>query len=157
MKKLLFKAVKVLDTNMIIKEPDIVAYKESAIDSEAMALFNSKGTYSDIFGPQRKDTSQSKQRLSVVKIVNTKGKRKIYRQYAGRPISINTKSIGLSPNSWQQLCMDSSNDKEVVVCKSWWFPFFWNHSNSATRISFRIGIIGLALAIIGIVVSVVFL
>lgn len=154
MKKLLFKAVKVLDTNMIIKEPDIVAYKESAIDSEAMALFNSKDTYSNIFGPQRKDSSPAKQRLSVVKIANTYGKRKIFRQYAGRSIPINTKSVGLSPNSWQQLCMDSSKDKEVVVCKSWWLPFFWNHSNSATRVSFRIGIIGLALAIVGVVVSI---
>ena len=152
MGKLIFKAVKVLDVNTGSNKPDIVAFKEPAIDSEAMALFNAKDTYSDIFGPKKKDSTQVKQRLSVIKISN--GKRKIFRQYAGRAIPINKKSVGLSPNSWQQLCMDSSKDKEVVVCKSWWFPFFWNHSNSATRVSFRIGIIGLALAIVGIVVSI---
>ena len=154
MKKVLFEAMKVLNTNANITVPNIVAYDEPTIDLEARALFNSKDTYQKIFGPKKKDSSQAKQRLSVVRIA--KEKRKIFRQYSGRAISFgksieSSKCVGLSPNSWQQLCLDSCNDKEVVVSKSWWFPFFWNHSNSATRVSFRVGMMGLALAIVGII------
>lgn len=147
------KAIKVLNTNTNITDPNIVVFDEREIDSEALALFNSNNTYAPIFGETRQNSPQSRQRLSVVKITN--GKRKIYRQYAGRAISINTNSVGISCNSWQQLCLKNGIDNCVVVTKSWWFPFFWNHSNSATRVSFRIGIIGLALAIAGIVSSIV--
>ncbi len=147
------KAFKVLNTSSTITNQNIVVYNEPEIDSEALALFNSKDTYESIFGENKKNSPQSKQRLSVVKISN--GRRSIYRQYAGRAIKINTNSVGLSCNSWQLLCLKDDIDNCVVVTESWWFPFFWNHSNSATRVSFRIGVIGLALAIVGIVVSIV--
>lgn len=157
MKVIKMKAVKVLRTATNIKEQNCIAFDEP-LDAEALALFTSKGTYKPIFDVKKKEAKQAKQRLSVVKI--THGKRKIWRQYAGRGISFgkdsnSSKSVGLSPNSWQQLCLDDDDNKDVLVTKGWWFPFFWNHSNSATRISFRIGIIGLALAIAGIVLSIV--
>ena len=147
------KAVKVLNTKIAITDPNIVVYNEPAIDKEAMALFNSNNTYKPIFGKTRKNSSQSKQRLSVVKISN--GNRKIFRQYVGGSIPIDSNSVGLSCNSWQQLGLKDGIVNEITVNKSWWFPFLWNHSDTTTRIPFQIGVIGLVLAIGGIVLSII--
>ena len=146
-KKITMQAVKVLrrtpQENCIISDENL--------DFDALALFNSS-VYKTIFKKPKKDTTQSKQRLSVVKI--TTGERTIYRQYAGRGVITNEKMIGLSPNAWQQLCLDNA-DNEVTVTKSWWFPFYWYHSYSATRVSFRMGIIAIAISIAGIIISIV--
>ena len=156
MKAVKMRAFKVLKKND--KNAQNCIEKDEPLDAEALALFNSRSTYNQFFKTDKRDASQTKQRLSVLRISH--GERTIYRQYAGRGISFGentdgSKCVGLSPNSWQQLCLDDDDNKDVLVTKSWWFPFFWNHSNSATRISFRLGIIGLALTIAGIVVSIV--
>ena len=155
MKTVKMRAFKVLKRNDR-NDPNCIV-KDESLDAEALVFFNSNGTYNQFFKTNKKDTNQTKQRLSVLKISH--GKRTIYRQYAGRGMSFgedidSSKCVGLSPNSWQQLCLDSSDDKEVTLNRSWWFPFFWKHSNSATRISFRIGVIGLVLAIIGIILPI---
>ena len=148
-----WEAVKVLNTNTTTTNPNCVAYDEP-LDAESLALFNSNGTYEKIFLVKKKNTSQTKQRLSVVKISH--GKRTIYRQYAGRSIPISTDSIGLSPNAWQQLCLDNDPNKEVVVSEGCSFPFYWYHSNSANRVSFRLGIIAIVFTVLCTIVSVVF-
>ena len=148
-----WKAVKVLKTNTTISEPNCIAYDEP-LDAESLALFNSNGTYEKIFRVKKKDTSQPKQRLSVVKISHKD--RVIYRQYAGRSIPISTDSIGLSPNSWQQLCLDNDSNKEVVVSEGCSFLFYWYHSNAAHRVSFRLGIVAIVFTVLCTIVSVVF-
>ena len=148
--KLDYTAIKVLNTN--VSSPGFVSYDEPMIDTEALALFNSNGTYEDIFGYKKKTASLDKQLLSPISI--SSGKRTIYRQYAGRSIPIDTKSIGLSPLAWQQLLLDDANDRTVVVEECSKFKFYWYHSNSATRVSFQIGIMGLTLAILGIVITI---
>lgn len=143
------KAVKILHTIVQPNEPHSIVFDEP-LDSEALVLFNPNGTYEEIFGEKKKDTSQARQRLSVVKI--TKWDRTIYRQYLGKSFEgLDTNSIGLSPNAWQQLGLDASQNKEVNVTKGCLFPFYWYHSNSATRVSFRMGIIAIAISIIGII------
>ena len=149
--KLDFTAIKVLNTS--VSAPGFVSYDEPMIDTEALALFNSNGTYEDVFGYKKKEASLKKQSLSPISI--SCGKRTIYRQYAGRSIKIDTKSIGLSPLAWQQLLLDDAKDKTVVVEECGRLKFYWNHSNSATRVSCRLGVWGLILAFSGIVVSVV--
>lgn len=148
-----WKTVKVLNTNTTITSPNCIACDEP-LDAESLALFNSNGTYEKIFRVKKKNTSQTKQRLSVVKISH--GKRTIYRQYAGRSIPISTDSIGLSPNSWQQLCLDNDSNKEVVVSEGCSFPFYWYHSNSANRVSFRLGIAAIVFTVLCTIVTAVF-
>lgn len=148
-----WKAVKVLNTAVTITNPNCIAYDEP-LDAESLALFNSNGTYEKIFRVKKKNTSQTKQRLSVVKISH-KG-RVIYRQYAGRSINMDKSSIGLSPNSWQQLCLDNDSIKEVVVSEGCSFPFYWYHSNFANRVSFRLGIVAIVFTVLCTIVSVVF-
>lgn len=134
----------------------VLAYDEPDIDTECLALFQ-PGNYEDLFGSAKKDMPQCKQRLSVVKISSLN--RVIYRQFAGRAIlDLKDDCIGLSPNAWQLLQLDLRKCPcaEVKVEKGCKFMFYWRHSNSATRISFKLGLISIALAVVGIILTVSF-
>lgn len=124
------------------------------IDSECCAYFQANA-YKDIFKKKKQDVSQSEQRLSVVKIC--RGKRKIYRKYVAKsPKGLTKDYIVLSLNACQQLGIKRYDiNKEVTVVKSYWFPYYWYHSNSATRISFRVGLISMFIGLLGVVLSVV--
>jgi len=131
---------------------NILICNEQDIDHEGMALFQASD-YLSLFGKRKSQTNQKLQRLSVVKI--TYGSRSIYRQFAARSIDgLNKGVVGLTLNSWMQLGLQN-NQQEVQVKKSWWFPFYWSHPNSATRISFILGLVSVALAILGIVISLI--
>lgn len=143
------KALKIINNGAGL---NCITFDDPLIDNEGLALFCSNGVYEILFGKKKKNAEQDRQRLSVVKI--KKGNRCIYRKFAARPIvGLDSKSVGLSPNSWQQLQLN--NDNIVEVTPSCSFPFFWYHPNSATRVSFRMGILSISLAIIGIVLSIV--
>ena len=151
----MFNAYKVLKVISDKETEPCLAFDESLIDSEGLALFTPKGSYYRIFKKDKGKTSQRKQRLSTIRI--SCGKRKIYRQYAARSIDkLVGGCVGLSPNSWQQLLLKEVPAKIVRVEKCCNFWFFWNHPNSATRISYKLGIIGALLAIISISLSIVF-
>lgn len=151
----MFNAYKVLKVVSDKETEPCLAFDEPLIDIEGLALFTPKGSYYRIFKKDKGKASQRKQRLSTIKI--TCDKRKIFRQYASRSIdNLNGGCIGLSPNSWQQLLLKEASEKKVHVEKCCSFWFFWNHPNSATRISYKLGMIGALLAIIGISLSVVF-
>lgn len=146
------KRMKVLlpvDTDEKVTEGISVCVDSFDIDSECCAYFQASA-YQDIFNKKKQDVSQSEQRLSVVKIC--RGKRKIYRKYVAKsPKGLTKDYIVLSLNACQQLGIKRYDiDKEVRVTKSWWFPFYWYHSNSATRVSFRVGLISLFIGLLGI-------
>lgn len=124
------------------------------VESECCAYLYSK-TYSVIFGNKKKETTQSKQRLSVIKICSCN--KKIYRKYVGVAVkNFQERNIALSANACQQLMLNPRKQESYVcISKGWWFPFYWYHSNSATRISFRIGLISLLVGLIGVVLSIV--
>lgn len=148
----LYNAYKVLK-NESDEDDYCVACDEPLIDIEGLALFTPKGSYRRIFTKNKGETSQRKQRLSTVKI--SFGNRKIYRQYAAKPaFKLIGGCVGLSPKSWQQLLLKDVADQKVRIekCSSFWF--FWNHPNSATRVSYKLGIIGALLAIISITISI---
>ena len=123
------------------------------IDLECCAYLQAKA-YKEIFNKKKKDASQSNQRLSVLKVKYDN--RCIYRKYASKPIEgLKKDCIAISGNSEQQLNLPRNGERTVTVSKSYWLPFYWHHTNSATRISFRIGMWGLLIAIIGLVLSVI--
>ena len=137
-----YTALKIM-TNNPNNVSHILQHEESDIDSNAKALFFSK-EYEQIFGKTKKSSSQKHQRLSIVKI--THGKRVIYRSFQARGVvGLDGNYIGLSPNAWYELGLDEKvKDGQLVsVTKGWWFYYFWEHPNSATRMSFRIGIIAI--------------
>lgn len=151
------KRMKVLlpvDTDEKVTEGISVCVDSFDIDSECCAYFQANA-YKDIFKKKKKDAPQNEQRLSVVKICRCN--RKIYRKYITKsPKGLTKDDIVLSLNACQQLGIKKDDtDKNVCVMKSWWFPFYWYHSNSATRISFRVGLISLFIGLLGVVLSVV--
>ena len=123
------------------------------LDMEALAVFNAM-EYKDIFHQYKKEKSQRLQRLSVVRI--SKDGRSIYRKYQSHSITgLGNDCIGLSPDSFTELGLEEKDNQRVRVKKSYWLPFFWYHSNSATRVSFRFGLIALIVAIIGCLLTIV--
>ena len=49
---------------------------------------------------------------------------------------------------------DRPNDKsKVIIEKGAWFPYYWQHPNNATRISFRMGILSIIVGIISIFIT----
>lgn len=148
------KALKALNNANQSQNGFCINADEPNIDSDGLALFNPNGTYKSLFGEEKKETKQQRQRLSVVKITN--GNRSIYRSYRGSSVNnLDTNSIGLSPNSWQQLLLKDIPEQEVEVKKSWWLPFCWNHPNTALRIPFIFGIISGAIAVVSILLTII--
>ena len=130
----------------------VILCHDRDLDTESKALFCSD-SYRVIFGQTKNRSKQKRQRLSVVKIKC--GKRKIYRSYQARSITgLNKDCIGLSPNACQELGIEPCGEK-VTVTKGCIGGYFWNHPNSATRISFQIGLFGLLLASFGILISLI--
>ena len=130
----------------------VILCHDRDLDTESKALFCSD-SYRVIFGQTKKRSNQQRQRLSVVKIKC--GKRKIYRSFQARSITgLNKDSIGLSPNACQELGIEP-NGEIVTVTKGCIWGYFWKHPNSATRISFQIGLIGLFMAVLGMFISLI--
>lgn len=130
----------------------VILCHDRDLDTESKALFCSD-SYRVIFGQTKKRSNQQRQRLSVVKIKC--GKRKIYRSFQARSItSLNKDSIGLSPNACQELGIEPNGEK-VSVRKGCSWGYFWNHPNSATRVSFRIGLPSLFVGLISLIIALI--
>ena len=130
----------------------VILSHERDLDTESKALFH-PGRYQDIFGKTKKSSNQRRQRLSVVRIKY--GKRVIYRSFQARSITgLDKNSIGLSPNACQELGIEPNGEK-VTVRKGCLGGYFWEHPNSATRVSFRIGSLSLLVGLISLIVGLV--
>lgn len=105
--------------------------------------------YQEIFKVKKLSASDSRKRLSIVKICY--GGRSIHRAYLSAPAGGFTKEhVALTPNSIYEL---SPGEKipllsELTLTKGCWWKFYLNHPNAAVRMSFRIGVIGILFTII---------
>lgn len=130
----------------------VILCHDRDLDTESKALFCSR-SYQDIFGQTKKNSKQKRQRLSVIRIQY--GKRKIYRSFQTRGITgLNEDCIGLSPNACQELGIEPNGEK-VSVRKGCSWGYFWNHPNSATRVSFRIGLPSLFVGLISLIIALI--
>jgi hypothetical protein len=131
--------------------PFVILCHDRDLDTESKALF-CPGSYKVIFGQTKMSSNQKRQRLSVVKIKC--GKRVIYRSFQARSIiGLNEDCIGLSPNACQELGIEPNGEKAVVRKGCIW-GYFWNHPNSATRVSFRIGLPSLLVGLISLLLAI---
>lgn len=131
--------------------PFVILCHDRDLDTESKALFCS-GSYKVIFGQTKMSSNQKRQRLSVVKIKC--GKRVIYRSFQARSIiGLNEDCIGLSPNACQELGIEPNGEKAVVRKGCIW-GYFWNHPNSVTRVSFRIGLPSLLVGLISLLLAI---
>ena len=141
-------SVKKLDDGNFIQMP------VSMLDIEGQAVFCSSA-YKNIFGDNKRNQLQSKQRLSVVKITNKENRRSIYRVYRSASIKgLDSNTVMLSPAALQELDIDDCTDKSVSVSRGCRWAFYRNHPNAATRISFRIGMWGVSVGLLSIIVSI---
>jgi len=142
-------SVKKLDDVAIIQMP------VSMLDIEGQAVFCS-AAYAKIFGTMKNNQNQSKQRLSVVKITNEDSHRSIYRVYRGASVDgLDSKTVMLSPAALQELDIDNCSNREVAVSQGSRWMFYRDHPNAATRISFRIGMLGVLIGLLSMVVSII--
>ena len=120
-------------------------------DYDDVAFLNNR-TYSAIFGEKRADSSNEKKLLSVVKI--TCDGKSIHRAYrCSANMTMNT--VALTQNSQRLLFGSLTNVGDVTILKGSKFFYFWNHPFHATRISMRLGVYSVALAIVSIIISVI--
>ena len=120
-------------------------------DYDDVAFLNNR-TYSAIFGEKRADSSNEKKLLSVVKIkYKSKSIHRAYRCSAN--MTMNT--VALTQNSQRLLFGSLTNTDDVTILKGSKFIYFWNHPFHATRISMRLGVYSVALAIVSIIISVI--
>jgi hypothetical protein len=151
-KKVKYNVLKAMG-NTPHQNPFVIQCNDQDLESEAKALFH-PSAYKDIFGRSKKSSLQEKQRLSVVKIKY--GRRIIHRSFQARSIKgLDSNNVGLSPSACMELGVElDSVPEKVVVCKGCRFVFFWNHPNSATRVSFRIGLLSIFIGLICLIIAI---
>lgn len=130
--------------NKILRVPNISSPKEL---DEYVLMYS--GMYEAIFCKKMKNSNKSQKRLSIVKIKC--GDNSIHRAFRSSPITgLNDGYAALTPNSISLLTAKDENQKPTtaIVSKGCWWKYYWNHPNAAVRMSFRIGVIGIAVTII---------
>ena len=111
-------------------------------------------TYRSIF----KCSCKQSRRLAILKIIyRDRNCRKytIWRAANTKGVTgITDSTIGLPFDAlWELHATPVDNNTTAEVTKGCWLPFFLNHPNHAARISTRIGLVSMLLAVIGIIVS----
>lgn len=130
--------------------------------SQEDAVYMNSHSYNSVFGENRRDSSRRMKRLSIVKITPKDGGYPIYRKYVCNPYfkSLEENQVALNPASIREMCGkgQSNSDlvgKKVVVSKGSCFMYYWNHPFHATRISMRLGVASILLALISIVIALI--
>ena len=116
--------------------------------------------YADVFGKSRKDSSRCRKCLSVMKIYSPMTGKSIYRQYVFNPnfIGLTDGDIALNPASIMELCgsgFDNSDivGKDIEVSKGCPLCYYFHHPFHATRISMKLGLVSIILALVSIAIS----
>ena len=107
--------------------------------------------YQEIYKGKKIDAGDDHKRLSVVKICC--GGKTIHRAYRSESAKgFNKEYVALSTNSIYLLSQGKELPPGSKVClsKGSKWKFYWDHPNAAVRMSFRIGIIGIVVSLIGI-------
>lgn len=131
-------------SNNVLRVPNISSPKEL---DEYVLMYS--GMYEKIFHKKMKNSNKGRKRLSIVKIKC--GSNSIHRAFMSSPISgLKDGFAALTPNSVYLLTAKDENQKPTtaIVSKGCWWIYYWNHPNAAVRMSFRVGIIGIAITII---------
>jgi hypothetical protein len=148
--------IKPSDSNKNIYENKILRISGISMPSEVDGdVFLTSTAYKDIFGKTRKSSSVSNKRLSVVKI-SVNG-RSIHRAYRSVPADNFTKNyVALTSKSIGMLVNNGIEPTEVDLAPGCRFLFYWNHPDLAIRLSMKLGMLSIALALLSIVISIYF-
>lgn len=116
--------------------------------------------FKDLFDVPRYKARKSLKLLAIIKITNENGE-SIHRAFFGKKgiDNLNRNQAGLSHNSIRLLNGDGENPDwidNVTLSRGSLFLYFWDHPFHATRISMRVGLIGIILSLISILISILF-
>lgn len=124
------------------------------------SVYMSTGAYKEVFGKSRKDSCRSRKRLSVVRIYSKETGKSIHRKYVYNAdfSGLNDNMLALNPASIRELCGSGFENADIVgkdlcVTKGCRFMYYWNHPYHATRISMKLGVLSVLLAVVSILIS----
>ncbi|MCR4564580.1 MAG: hypothetical protein K5651_00655 [Bacteroidales bacterium] len=120
----------------------------------------SSGSFSGVFGKTRSKSCRCRKLLSILRIRNKETGYVIYRKYEYNPNfnGLTDDMIALHPASIRELVEGNNAQlvgKDVEVSKGCSFCYFWNHPYHATRISMRLGIYSICLALLSIILTLI--
>lgn len=128
----------------------------SSTECEELVFMHPK-EFKEVFGEE--DSKRSRKKHTIVKITNPESKICIYRLFrTSRDISGVEDFVGLTYTGKRLLtCSEEGlNDlQHVVVSEGTIIPFYWNHPNPATRISYKLGIWGILTSCVATIVSLI--
>lgn len=142
--------------NTSISIRDNCLYYADPLSSNIDAVILPPEDYRKIFGDRKASMPTSSKRLSVVKI-SFDGK-SIHRRYLGEPNLKNCKYASLNYSSLLELVNEKPSEvigHEVTLSKGSRLKYYWNNPANAIRMSTRLGVISLTMAIVSIVLSII--
>lgn len=107
--------------------------------------------YQKIFKKKKINADDNHKRLSVVKICcNGKSIHRAFRSESTKDFTQDF--VGLSTNSIYLLSQEKElpTGSKVYLSKGSWWMYYWNNPNAAVMMSFRIGVIGIIITLIGV-------
>lgn len=121
-------------------------------DIDSKVLIHSQD-YVRIFGAKKRDLPTYRKRLCIVKITSRTGC-SIYRECVAHPLNTE-RCAAVSKRSLALLDLEYENKPLVDITKGNPWLFYWNHPIHATRISVRLGVVGIGVSIIVTLISII--
>lgn len=109
--------------------------------------------YEKLFGRPLKGTDRRKRFL---KITSSQTGLSVYRLFHGVPSGVLSKDTLYIDSEGRAVLQQSDDEVVLSIKKCSPFSFYWNTSNSATRISFKIGFPSLLVGIASLILTIVF-
>ena len=121
--------------------------------------------YLEIFGHTRVDNPKARpwqKRVVRIRVTDGVGVTNIWRRfYSGNSVGLKANTIGLDLRSCIELGIPTSGENPLTLELAaeplsdfvGSVPFYWYHPVDATRVSFRLGLVGALAGIIGLLVS----
>lgn len=136
-------------------EMSLVDYSPSEFDDKVILHGD---VFKDLYEVPRYKAGKKPKLLSVIKITNKNGK-SIHRAYLGKKgvTGFCKNHVALSHNSIRLLNGEDENTDfidQVTISKGSVFCYFWDHPFHATRISMRLGAIGILTSVVLFMLSV---
>ena len=109
--------------------------------------------YEKLFGRPLKGSDRRKRFLKITSLQTGSS---VYRLFRGAPTGVVNKDILYIDSDGKAVLQRSDDEVVLSIKKCCPFSFYWNTSNSATRISFKIGLPSLIIGAASLILTIVF-
>lgn len=151
------RLLKIVNTGRINPGIDVAkgvfAVNKAQIDDIDSKVIIHSQDYEKIFGTKKKNLPVYRKKLCIVKITSKTGYT-IHRECVAHPLNTE-RCAAVSKRSLAMLNLEDENKPLVDITKGSWWSFYWNHPIHATRISTRLGVLGICVSILVTLISVI--